>query len=101
MNFLMYLLLGSLVYTAGFVINLKILRPKRPKNVQYSWKEPIVLKFVMACFIVMLVVSMLLSLYVLKHQTLDMAYVAINSLVATVVFYFGLNPDEQNLKLPD
>lgn len=35
------------------------------------------------------------------HERLDITYVLVNSVVMTVVFYFGLNPDETQMKLPD
>lgn len=100
MNFLGYLLLGAVVYVTGFMINHKILKPKKPKGVTYSIKTPIIWQCVLGCFVVMLAVSALLSLFVLKHETLDVAYVFVNSVVGAVVFYFGINPDENYMELP-
>lgn len=101
MGFMSYLLMGSLVYVAGFTIHHKHLKAKKQQGVVYTIKSPIIWQCVLGCFVAMVLVSALLSLYILKHEHLDVAYVLVNSLVATVIFYFGLNPDETNMKLPD
>lgn len=101
MGFISYLLMGSLVYVAGFTIHHKHLKAKKQQGITYNIKTPIIWQCVLGCFVAMLAVSALLSLFVLKHDSLDVAYVVVNSLVATVIFYFGLNPDETNMKLPD
>lgn len=101
MGFMGYLLMGSLVYVVGFTIHHKYLKVKKQQGASYSIKTPIIWQCVLGCFVAMMVVSALLSLFVLKHESLDVAYVVVNSLVATVIFYFGLNPDETNMKLPD
>lgn len=100
MGFLGYLLLGAAVYVAGFSIYSKRLKPSRPKGVSYDLKTPIIQKYLLGCFGIMLVLSSVLSLFVLGHQGIDVLYVLVNSLVATVVFYFGLNPDETNMPIP-
>lgn len=101
MGFLGYLLMGSIVYVTGFMVNLKLLRPKRQVGVIDSATHPIILSWVGACFVIMLGVSALLGRFVLGHDGFDWAFIVVNSLVATVVFYFGLNPDTSQMNLPD
>ena len=43
MGFLGYLLMGSIVYVAGFMVNMKLLRPKRKVGVIDSATHPIIL----------------------------------------------------------
>ncbi|MFB6349600.1 hypothetical protein [Moraxella marmotae] len=101
MSFLGYLLMGAVVYTAGFFINLKLLHAKRKSGEITSATHPIIIAWLVGCFVVMLGVSMLLGHYVLHHNGFDWAFIGVNSLVATVVFYFGLNPDTSQMNLPD
>lgn len=96
-----YVVLGSLVYVIGFMINLKLLRQKRQSGEIDSAKHPVILAYLSACFVLMLVVSYLLGRFVLDHDGPDWAFILVNSLVATVVFYFGLNPDTSRMNLPD
>ena len=101
MGFLGYLLMGSIVYVAGFMVNMKLLRPKRKAGVIDSATHTIILSWLAACFIIMLGVSALLWRLVLDHDGFDWAFIVVNSLVATVVFYLGLNPDTSQMNLPD
>lgn len=97
----MYLLLGGAVYVAGFQLYLKKIRPNKAKDERLKFTDKRLLPYLVGCFVLMLPVSALISLFVLKHDGLDLAYVLINSLVATAVFGFAINPDETQLKLPD
>lgn len=101
MGFLGYLLMGGIVYTIGFFINLKLLHPKRQAGAVICAKHPIMIGYLVGCFIIMLGVSVLLGRLVLQHDGPDWAFIGVNSLVATVVFYFGLNPDTTKMNLPD
>lgn len=101
MGFLGYLLMGAIVYTIGFFINLKLLHPKRQAGEITSVKHPTIIGYLVGCFIVMLGVSALLGRFVLHHEGIDWTFIGVNSLVATVVFYFGLNPDTTKINLPD
>lgn len=100
MGFLGYLIMGIAVYLAGFGIFQKHIRQKIGVS-DRSILHPFIVQCLLGCFVVMLVVSFLIGRFVLAHQGIDVAYILVNSLVATVVFYFGLNPDETNMKLPD
>lgn len=100
MGFVGYLIMGGIVYVVGFVINQKLLTPKRQAGVKYTLTHPTIIKLLMVCFVVMLVVSMLLGKFVMGHQGIDWAFIIVNSLVATFVFYFGINPDETQMNLP-
>lgn len=100
MGFMGYLILGSLVYIIGTVIHQKYLKPKRQTGVQYSLKHPTILKLLAMCFVVMLVVSALLGRFVMGHEGFDVAFIVVNSLVATFIFYFAINPDP-SMSLPD
>lgn len=98
MGFIGYLLMGSLVYLIGFGIYRNILRPKRQANDPTS---ALMICLLLGCFLVMALVSMVIGRWLLNHYPIDWAYVAVNSAIATGVFYFGLNPDETAMKLPD
>ena len=100
MGFIGYLLFGCVVYVIGFVIHLKLLMPKRKQGVQFGLTHPMIIGLLLGFFTVMLLVSLLLSKFVLKHETLDVMFVLVNSLVATVVFYFAINPDQTQMNLP-
>ncbi len=104
MGMFAYLILGAVMYVSGFLIRQKIVKPKLiklNKTTRLSPTDPIVIQWVVPCFVVMLVVSAVIGRFLLEHQGFDFAYIIINSLVATVVFYFGFNPDESTMKLPD
>lgn len=99
MGFMAYLLMGSLVYCAGFMIHRYYLKPKKHTGVVHM-RSPIVWALLAGCFAVMLVISALIGYFVLEHQPIDWSYVFVNSLVGTVVFGFGLLPDETQMNLP-
>lgn len=101
MGFFGYLILGSVVYVIGFMINLKILNPKRKTGVKYTLTHPVMMQLLGACFVIMLAVSAMLGRWVLGHHGFDVAFILTNSVVATFVFYFGLNPDQTQMNLPD
>lgn len=101
MNFLGYLLLGSVVYVIGFMLNQKVLAAKRASGEISSPAHRTIASLVLGCFVVMLAVSALIGHFLLHHQGFDWAFIVVNSLVASVVFYFGLNPDASRMNLPD
>lgn len=101
MGFFNYLILGSVVYVIGFTINHKILNPKRKAGIKYTLTHPVMMQLLGACFVIMLAVSALLGRWVLGHHGFDVAFILTNSVVATFVFYFGLNPDQTQMNLPD
>lgn len=100
MSFIGYLVLGSVLYVAGFVLNRQLLEPKRKQGVQFDWSHPLIMGLLAGCFAVMLVLSVLLGRFVLEHMDIDWLFVLINSLVATFVFYFGLNPEQTQMDVP-
>ncbi|MDO5651306.1 MAG: hypothetical protein Q4G13_04120 [Moraxella sp.] len=101
MNAFLYLILGAVVYIAAFQIHLKIIRPKKQAGEKFGLSHPFIIKCLGACFVLMLPVSALIGRFVLGHASIDVVYILVNSLVATVVFYFGLNPDDSKMKLPE
>lgn len=101
MGFIGYLLMGSIVYVVGFMIYQKHLKPKKQAGVVYSLQSPIILNLLALCFVIMLIVSAMIGRFIIGHTSFDWVYILVNSAVATVIFYFGLNPDENNMKLPD
>lgn len=101
MSFMGYLLLGGAMYLLGFVLNLKLLHPKRKTGTVYTLTHPTILGFVGVCFAVMLLVSFLMGRFLLNHNPIDVAFVLVNSVVATGIFYFGLNPDQTKMNMPD
>ncbi|WP_296202580.1 hypothetical protein [Psychrobacter sp. UBA3962] len=101
MGFLNYLLMGALAYAAGWAVRLYVLE-KGPKPEQpYSLSHPKIKIYLAAFFGIMLLISALLGKFVLGHEGLDVAFVIVNSLVATFVFSFGLSPDHIRHDLPD
>lgn len=100
MGFFGYLLLGGVVYVAGFLLHLKVLKPKYAGEA-LGLSSPVIIKCLLACFVLMLAVSALIGRFILHHEGFDWLFIGVNSLVATVVFYFGLNPDQSKLNLPN
>lgn len=101
MGFLNYLLMGTLAYATGWAIRLYVLE-KGPKPEQpYSLSHPKIRIYLAIFFVIMLIISALLGRFVLGHNGLDIAFVIVNSLVATFVFSFGLSPDHIRHDLPD
>ena len=101
MGFLNYLLMGTLAYAAGWAIRLYVLE-KGPKPEQpYSLSHPKIKNYLAIFFVIMLIISALLGRFVLGHNGLDIAFVIVNSLVATFVFSFGLSPEHIRHDLPD
>lgn len=96
-----YLLLGAFMYLSGFAVNQKILQKHFSCVKKQSIKHPIIIKYILICFVVMFLASMLIGRFVLHHDGFDWAFICVNALVATVVFYFGLNPDTTKMNMPD
>lgn len=101
MSFLGYLVLGAVVYIIGTFINLKKLKPKRAQGVVYTLTHPTILALLVGCFVVMVGVSLALGHFVMAHQQTDWAFVLVNSAVATFIFYFGVNPEQTQMNLPN
>lgn len=102
MNFLSYVVLGGLSYAAGWAIRTYILDKQPTTDEQpYNLKHPAILGYLGAFFIIMLIVSWLLGRYVLGHVSIDLPFIIINSLVATFVYSFGLNPEKARYDVPD
>ncbi|WP_296402808.1 hypothetical protein [Psychrobacter sp.] len=101
MGFLNYLLMGALAYGAGWAIRLYFLE-KGPKPEQrYSLTHPKIKMYLAIFFVIMLLISALLSRLIMGHEAIDVAFIIVNSLVATFVFSFGLSPDHIRHDLPD
>ncbi len=101
MNFLSYVLLGGLSYAAGWAVRIYIL-DKQPKPEQpYNLKHPAILGYLAGFFIIMLIISWLIGRYILGHIAIDLPFIIINSLVATFVYSFGLNPENARYDVPD
>lgn len=101
MNFLSYVVLGGLSYAAGWAIRTKVLDQAADPKQPYHLKHPAILGYMGGFFIVMLIVSWILGRYLLGHVQLDLPFIIINSLVATFVFSFGLNPEKASYDVPD
>ncbi len=99
MNFLSYVVLGGFSYAAGWIIRTKVLDKDTPEQ-PYSLKHPAILGYMGGFFIIMLIVSWLIGRYALGHMSIDLAFIIVNSLVATFVFSFGLNPEKSRYDLP-
>ncbi len=101
MNFLGYVILGGLSYAAGYAIRTHVLDKQPAPEQPYSLKHPAILGYLGGFFIIMLVVSWLMGRYLLGHIHLDLPFIIINSLVATFVYSFGLNPEKARYDVPD
>ncbi|WP_201624607.1 hypothetical protein [Psychrobacter immobilis] len=101
MNFFSYVVLGGFSYAAGWAVRTYIL-DKQPKPEQpYNLKHPVILAYLGGFFIVMLIISWLIGRYLLGHVAVDLPFIIVNSLVATFVYSFGLNPEKANYEVPD
>ena len=101
MNFFSYVVLGGFSYAAGWAIRTYVLNKKPEPEQPYNLKHPVILAYLGGFFIVMLIVSWLIGRYVLGHTAIDFPFIIINSLVATFVYSFGLNPEKARYDVPD
>lgn len=101
MGLIGYLILGAMMYLIGFMVHQKILKKHRNNNEQLAVSHPVLLQCLALCFVIMLAVSGLIGRFMLHHEGFDWAFIVVNSLVATAVFYFGANPDTTKMNLPD
>lgn len=101
MSFFIYLIVGGVMYVAGTLIFLKRIKPHKHNKDRLPISDKRLVPYMIGCFLVALGLSAWASLSLLEHEGLDVVYVLVNSVVMTVVFYFGLNPDETQMKLPD
>lgn len=100
MGFLNYLLLGTIAYGLGWGIRIYVLEKQKPAE-PYHLTHPTIIKYLLAFFCVMLVVSWAIGRFILGQQGLDIAFILVNSFVATFVFSFGLNPEQSGYDVPD
>lgn len=101
MNFFSYVVLGGFSYAAGWAIRTYVLDKKPQPEQSYNLKHPTILAYLGMFFIAMLIVSWLIGRYALGHATIDLPFIIVNSLVATFVCSFGLNPEKANYDVPD
>ena len=101
MNFLSYVVLGGLSYAAGWAIRMYVLDKQPAPEQPYNLKHPAILGYLGAFFIIMLIISWLIGRYLLGHVTIDLPFIIINSVVATFVYSFGLNPEKARYDVPD
>lgn len=101
MNFLGYLVLGGLAYAAGWLARTKILDKKPAPKMPYRLTHPVILSYLGGFFVIMLVVSFLIGRFILGHLAPDFMFIIINSLAATFVFSFGINPEKPTYNIPD
>lgn len=101
MNFFSYVVLGGFSYAAGWAVRTYVLDKKPIPEQPYNLKHPTILAYLGGFFIIMLVTSWLIGRYALGHATTDVPFIIVNSLVATFVYSFGLNPEKANYEVPD
>lgn len=101
MNFFSYVVLGGFSYAAGWAIRTYVLDKKPEPKQTYNLKHPEILAYLGGFFIIMLIVSWLIGRYALGHAAIDLPFIIINSLVATFVYSFGLNPEKARYDVPD
>ena len=101
MNFFSYVVLGGFSYASGWAIRTYVLNKKSEPSQTYTLKHPTILGYMGGFFIIMLMVSWLIGRYLLGHVAIDLPFIIMNSLVATFVFSFGLNPEKASYDVPD
>lgn len=101
MGFFSYLLLGGIAYGLGWGIRTNILEKQPTPSDAYSFTHPTIIKYMAGFFVIMLLVSFLIGRFVIGHVHADIAFIVVNSLVATFVFSFGINPDKTRYDLPN
>ncbi|MFC6203524.1 MULTISPECIES: hypothetical protein [Psychrobacter] len=101
MNFLSYVILGGLSYAAGWAVRVHVLAKQPAPEQPYNLKHPTILGYLAGFFIIMLIISWLIGRYILGHLQIDLLFIIINSIVATFVFSFGLNPEKARYEVPD
>ncbi|MDN6276292.1 hypothetical protein [Psychrobacter sp.] len=101
MGFFSYVVLGGFSYAAGWAVRTYILDKKPEPEQPYNLKHPTILLYMVGFCLVMLVVSWLMGRYLLGHVTMDVPFIVVNSLVATFVYSFGLNPEKASYDVPD
>lgn len=101
MSFINYLFLGVVAYGMGWALRIYVLDKKAQPSPPYSLTHPVIIRYLMAFFAVMLIVSFLIGHFILGHTQMDIAFILVNSAVATFVFSFGLSPDQTKHNLPD
>lgn len=101
MGFFAYTVLGGIAFAIGWVIRTYVLAKRPEPKIPYSFTHPVIMSYMGAFFVIMLIVSALIGRLILGHTSLDIAYIVVNSLVATFVFSFGINPDTVRYDVPD
>ena len=101
MNFLSYVVLGGFSYAAGWAIRAYILNKQPEPELPYNLKHPAILGYLGMFFIIMLIVSWFIGRYFLGHVSIDLPFIIVNSIVATFVYSFGLNPEKATYDVPD
>lgn len=101
MSFLNYLLLGTLAFASGWAIRVYVLAKKPAPQQPYGLRHPVILRYLAIFFVIMLIVSWLIGKFLLGQDHLDVAFILVNSAVATFVFSFGLSPDLAGYDIPD
>lgn len=101
MGFISYVILGGIAFAIGWAIRIQVLDKKAAPDSRYSFTHPVIMRYMAAFFVAMLIVSWLLGKFLLGHESADIAFIFVNSLVATFVFSFGINPDKSRYDVPD
>lgn len=101
MGFISYVLIGGIAYALGWGTRTYILDKKPAPEQPYHLRHPVIMQCLAIFFVAMLIVSWLLGKFVMGHPTADIPFILMNSLVATFVFSFGVNPDKVRYDLPD
>lgn len=95
MNLFAWLGLGFIAYVSGFSIrHFGYNKQDVPKDKLWRYTG--------AFFVAALVLFSVINFWVLGKPSLDLALIAVSSLVATGVFFYGISTDTNNtMKLPD
>lgn len=95
MSFIQWLILGLVAYACGFSIRHYQFKDKSvPKEKRLIYTAVF---FAVACG-----VFIALNFYAMHKATLDIMFVLVSSLVATGIFYYGINTDTSGtMNVPD
>ena len=94
MSAITYLIIGAIIYVGYHKLYQWLKATGKVRDCAWNLHNPVMITCLVSCFLLMLPVSAMVGRYVHAHASIDVAYVLVNSLVATLVAYFALTADQ-------